>query len=277
MIPKGRQDPTRAFYGKNWDPSVRYFKLAATGMFIVLQAVSPRTSAQTRGLCDAFSGIRAYRESKLKPVDVRVMTVHTKSFTVLGLLGESTSQVYLATAPNGRHVAIKKMKVPTPKDGFEDEMIQETLSTLYLENARIEYYRSHRYATPKILGMQLLMDEIIVVKAYLEGITYRELRQDGAQILNSSLQYDLLNEVEVGLTELKELATHPIDGFWPWLQQHRFDYETKYPAMAEIRKRIDAYSTAAITEDYSTNAAVMELRPGNMLLRRSGRWILFDP
>ena len=244
---------------------------------VSVQFLAMRAEARARTFCIAFQSVPAFRQGKLQASSIAYLKVNEAHYRVVGILGRSYSEVYLAETTNGRRVVIKIMKIPAASAGLAKTLFLHAIESLYLENARVAFYRESGYPTPKILDMQYTSGEFTVVKAYVEGLTYLELSRGEGPSPTGATREDLISDGQKRMTMLKDMVTDPILGFWPWLEGHRRDFEAKFPAMAQLRQIIDDNPEAAITEELSTASAESEVRAFNMLLRKSGRWVLYDP
>ena len=64
-------------------------------------------SKRAQSISDLAVHIREYRDSRVHKTHKEVINVNGINYQLRGLLGEGTSRVYLATAPDGRLVSIK--------------------------------------------------------------------------------------------------------------------------------------------------------------------------
>jgi hypothetical protein len=155
--------------------------------------------------------MRAYRLRKIKRTSVKTFEVNSVKYDVGGFLGESTSRVYLATAPNGQRVTIKRIVESEDTPGWLGSVAYETeISAFYAEKGLI---------VPKVIGSEVRPEKGksigYLVKHYHEGILFDDFQESAKLKGNDSHRFEEARRIEIA--HVREIHR----GFRKWLEMKK--------------------------------------------------------
>lgn len=200
------------------------------------------------------SKISKYRKSRVYKDETKSIVINSKKYFVKGVLGEGTSTVYLAAAPNGQMVTIKLI-----------EDYGSWINSLYYEIAVTEFYLQMGVKVPHVYDYEIKFNEdkdiqiAALVKEYREGVTREELEELIA--INPRQWADgqrLLNELNRERKKLGKIHAK----FSKWLKENNINLEA-HP-FKQLQKLIKEGDMDEYTDNFLYDTKL-------------NQWILFDP
>lgn len=200
------------------------------------------------------SKISKYRKSRIYKDETKSIVVNSKKYLVKGVLGEGTSTVYLAAAPNGQMVTIKLI-----------EDYNSWINSLYYEIAVTEFYLQMGVKVPRVYDYEIKFSEdkdiqiATLVKEYREGVTREELEELTAVYPKQWKEGQrLLNELNSERKKLGKIHTK----FAKWLKVNNINLEA-HP-FKQLHKLIKEGDMGEHTDNFLYDTKL-------------NQWILFDP
>lgn len=200
------------------------------------------------------SKISKYRKSRIYKDETKSIVINSKKYSVKGVLGEGTSTVYLASAPNGQMVTIKMI-----------EDYSSWINSLYYEVAVTEFYREMGVKVPRVYDYEIKFNEdkdiqiAALVKEYREGVTREELEELTAINPKQWAEGErLLNELNRERKKLGKIHTK----FEKWLKEKNIHLE-EHP-FKQLQKLIKEGDMGEHTDNFLYDTKL-------------NQWILFDP
>jgi hypothetical protein len=198
--------------------------------------------------------VRNFRKTRIYKDGITKAVVNGIKYKIKGVLGEGTSTVYLATAPDGQMVTIKMI------DDYSS-----WINSLYYEIAITRFYLQMGERVPSIHEYEIKFDSekdthvALLVKEYREGITREELEELLATKPRKWHEGEaLLRELEQ--ERKKMLRVHK--KFAAWLNANKINLQ-QYP-FKQLESLIKKGDMADNTDNFLYD---IELN----------KWIIFDP
>jgi hypothetical protein len=253
---------------------MRYFGLRPKRAILLLVITLATSFVQAAPRCDALftaasssvslstrEVIQSYRDAHLTPSTLHQVSVQGRNYDVIGMLGESSFEVYLARDPGGKLVVIKRM---IPRDFVltkrGSRMQANDLEWIQLEALKTQFFIEKGFDLPKIIDIEISDSVGYMVKEYRLGLTadeYKELRRKGAVSGDLHVLYDNIRNMQKVYRE----------AFVPWL---------KSKGLENIRLPfVNGLDINANREKLLVKGDIVDR---NMLYdAETGQWIAFDP
>jgi hypothetical protein len=223
------------------------------------------------------SSFRKFRLSRLEETEIKFIKVVGKRYQVNGQLGEASTKVYLAR-DDQKTLSVIKVRI-------KFHVASTAPVYAYYEIAASLFYREKGITVPRVLATEISDESIVMVKEYVEGLTYEEVenienlvpKERKSKISKQANEtVDFLSDHVFGGRYLD--FDHPTPSkFTQWLNTNKKRIESENPQLLKLRSEIQSLGPSAEQEliDISNNG---DIKKENLLwIPSSQQWVLFDP